>query len=190
MPYLAFAGPNLLATGDLPSITQALRAAPPSESVLVFDAVSSHQIELDLRASPPAPSLKICSLRPTPPTPAPGPSPSVIAREVSLLPRHWAWLDGQPGGASVALRKLVEAARRTQAPQDQLRAAQESAYRFLSAMAGNLPSFEDATRALFAHLPEPFTAATAPWPADIQAHARHLAAVAFSLAPQHQIPRE
>ncbi|MCX6604831.1 MAG: DUF2239 family protein [Acidobacteria bacterium] len=187
MPYLAFAGPNLLATGDLPAITQAVRSAPPTEPVLVFDAVSSLQIDLDLRESPP---LNICSLRPTPPIPAPGPSPNVIAREVSLLPRHWAWLDGQPGGASVALRKLVEAARRAQAPQDQLRAAQESAYRFLSAMAGNLPGFEDATRALFAHQPERFTAATAPWPEDIQAHARHLAAAAFSLAPQHQIPRE
>lgn len=173
MQYVAFAGPQLLISGDLPTVTAAVLAAPPTESVLVFDAVTSHQIDLDLRPAASAPS------------PAPNkvgrPKLGVVAREVTLLPRHWEWLNEQPGGASVALRKLVEAARKSQAPEDQLRTAQESAYRFLSAMAGNLPRFEDATRALFAHRQADFASATAEWPAAIQAHARHLAAAAFAL---------
>jgi len=36
------------------------------------------------------------------------PKLGVVAREVTLLPRHWEWLNSQPGGASVALRRLVE----------------------------------------------------------------------------------
>jgi uncharacterized protein len=184
MPYVAFAGSELIASGDLPAITDALLAAPSAEPILVFDAVTSYPVEIDLRPSAFAPTARICSLRPAPP-PAPNkvgrPKLGVVAREVTLLPRHWEWLNEQPGGASVALRKLVEAARKAQAPQDQLRAAQESAYRFLSAMAGNLPRFEDATRALFAHRPDEFTAAIAAWPAGIRRHAQTLAATAFSL---------
>ncbi len=184
MPYVAFAGSQLIASGDLNVITDALLAAQPAESVLVFDAITSHPVELDLRPGTPPPAARTCSLRPAPP-PAPNkvgrPKLGVVAREVTLLPRHWEWLNEQPGGASVALRKLVEAARKAQAPQDQLRAAQESAYRFLSAMAGNLPRFEDAIRALFAHRQDDFRSATAAWPPAIQSHARHLAAAAFAL---------
>jgi hypothetical protein len=184
MPYVAFAGSELIASGEFAAVTDALLAASPAEPLLVFDAITSHPVEIDLRPAPAAPAARICSLRPAPP-PAPNqvgrPRLGVVAGEVTLLPRHWEWLNEQPGGASVALRKLVEAARKAQAPQDQLRAAQESAYRFLSAMAGNLPRFEDATRALFAHRPEEFAAAIAAWPPGIRTHAQTLANTAFSL---------
>ena len=73
----------------------------------------------------------------------------VVSREVTLLPRHWDWLNSQPGGASVALRKLVEEARRVNSGKDKMRLSKEVAYRFMSAMAGNFPGFEDAARALF-----------------------------------------
>ena len=63
----------------------------------------------------------------------------MVAREVTLLPRHWEWLSAQPGGASVALRKLVEEARRASGDTDRERAARDAAYHFMSAMAGNLP---------------------------------------------------
>ena len=74
----------------------------------------------------------------------------MVAREVTLLPRHWEWLAQQSGGASVALRRLVDQARRGTEDKDRIRRAQEAAYRFMSAMAGNRPNFEDAIRALFA----------------------------------------
>jgi hypothetical protein len=99
----------------------------------------------------------------------------VVAREVTLLPRHWDWLSGQPGGASVALRKLVEEARRANAGKDRVRRSQEAAYRFMSAIAGNLPGFEEAARALFARDPERFADCIRGWPADVQQHLARLA---------------
>ena len=99
-----------------------------------------------------------------------------MAREVTLLPRHWEWLSAQPGGASVALRKLVEHARIAGQGSDRKRRAQESCYRFLSAMAGNEANFEEATRALFAGRRARFDEMTEPWPKDVRDHARRLAA--------------
>jgi len=99
----------------------------------------------------------------------------VVAREVTLLPRHWDWLNQQPGGASVALRKLVDQARRMNGDRDRSRAARDAAYHFMSAIAGNLPDFEEAIRALFADDQRRFAALIASWPQDIRDHAVKLA---------------
>jgi hypothetical protein len=119
-----------------------------------------------------------------PPAPVRGPGRpklGVVAREVTLLPRHWEWLGRQPGGASVALRKLVEDARRANGGKDRIREAREAAYRFMSAMAGNEPGFEEATRALFAGARGAFEANVAGWPHDVKAHARRLAEPSFAV---------
>ena len=102
------------------------------------------------------------------------PKLGVVAREVTLLPRHWAWLNGQPGGASVALRRLVEEARRASVEKDRVRAAQEAAYRFTSAMAGDLAGFEEAMRALFGRDRRRFTECIAEWPGDVREYAMRL----------------
>jgi len=99
----------------------------------------------------------------------------VVAREVTLLPRHWDWLATQSGGASAAVRRLVDAARQSNAEKDRLRTAKESAYRFISAMAGNEQGFEEATRALFAGDDARFVAMSESWPRDVREHARALA---------------
>ena len=104
----------------------------------------------------------------------------VVAREVTLLPRHWDWLNDQPGGASAALRRLVDQARKANAGRDRIRRAQEATYRFMSAMAGDEPGFEEATRALFAGRPAVFDALTDAWPPDVRDHSRKLAAPAFA----------
>ena len=103
------------------------------------------------------------------------PKLGVVAREVTLLPRHWEWLGTQPGGASVALRKLVEDARRSSADKDRIRKAHERAYHFMSAMAGDLPGFEEGTRALFANDRAKFNELIRTWPEDIREHAGRLA---------------
>ncbi|AOB32573.1 hypothetical protein AKI39_20305 [Bordetella sp. H567] len=97
----------------------------------------------------------------------------VIAREVTLLPRHWEWLNAQPGGASVALRKLVEAGMRDRRARE--RGMREAAYRFMSAMAGDMAGFEEAARALFADDARAMSRHMASWPADIHDHALRLA---------------
>jgi len=95
----------------------------------------------------------------------------VVAREVTLLPRHWEWLAEEPGGASVVLRKLVDAARRTQGEKARRRDATDAAYHFMSAIAGDMPGFEEATRALFAHQQSRFGELIAAWPEDVRDHA-------------------
>jgi len=104
----------------------------------------------------------------------------VVAREVTLLPRHWEWLATQPGGASVALRKLVENAKREHEVRDRLKQATNTAYKFMSVIAGNLPGFEEASRALFAKDHPRFRQLIADWPADLRAHLAALAEPAFT----------
>ena len=103
----------------------------------------------------------------------------VVAREITLLPRHWEWLASQPGGASVALRKLVETARRSSEIKDRVREASAVGYRFMSTMAGHEPGFEEASRALFAGDQARFEAQIATWPVDVQSHLKKLLAEAF-----------
>jgi hypothetical protein len=110
------------------------------------------------------------------------PKLGVVPREVTLLPRHWDWLATQPGGASVALRKLVEEARRASAAKDQRRQAQERTYNFMTAIGGDLPGFEEAMRALFADELERFKSLLAAWPDDVREHAIKLAQNADAFA--------
>ena len=111
------------------------------------------------------------------------PKLGVVAREITLLPRHWDWLNTQPGGASVALRKLVEQARHASEGKDRIRQSQEATYRFMVAMAGDRPGFEEATRALFAGDSDRFDREIASWPIDVRDHARQLAAIALRREP-------
>ncbi len=112
----------------------------------------------------------------------------VVAREVTLLPRHWEWLAQQRGGASAALRRLVEEARRGQRDQDTQRLSKERAYRFMSAIGGGLPGFEEATRALFAQDAAAFANRTAHWPMDVRSHLAWLAREAFADASEAAEP--
>jgi hypothetical protein len=190
----AFAGIRQIASGELrPVALQAQEVANSDRfaQVLIFDDVTSQVIEVDLRGTPEELSQRLAAMQAAAagdrePAPAeegarkPGrPKLGVVAREVTLLPRHWDWLATQPGGASVALRKLVEQAKRANQDKDRLRFAQESAYRFMSAMAGNEPGFEEAARALFAGDRERFEKLVAPWPVDLGNHAKKLALRAF-----------
>lgn len=194
---IAFEGKRRIAAGTLAEVARTVKEtsdAHPEAQVLVFDTQTSETIEIDCRGSVADVLSRIPAANPevapadeeatppaTPTTPAgPGrPRLGVVAREVTLLPRHWEWLAGQPGGASVALRKLVEAARRASAFADRVRQAQDAAYRFMSIMAGDLTNYEEATRALFAADRSAFATLTANWPGDIRDHLQQLAKAAF-----------
>jgi hypothetical protein len=107
------------------------------------------------------------------------PKLGVVAREVTLLPRHWEWLATQTGGASVALRKLVEMARKESELKDRIRHASAVTYKFMSTMAGHEPGFEEASRALFAKNRALFEEITKNWPADVNIHLQKLSLKAF-----------
>lgn len=187
----AFNGKTRIATGQLREVAQQVKAVSDRDhtaQILIFDDRTSELIELDLRGTA---DDVLARIPVTTPPPLDGPVAGeirrpgrprlgVVAREVTLLPRHWEWLASQPGGASVALRRLVEHARVSNRGKDRRRVAKEAAYRFLSAMGGNEAGFEEATRALFADKPERFHEMVETWPKDVRDHARNLAAVAFA----------
>lgn len=175
MTVTAFAGPHRIASGDLVAVSAAVQARlaqGDSLPVLVFDDATGSQIDLDPRGTRPA-------AEPTPRGPG-RPRLGVVAREVTLLPRHWEWLAAQPGGTSVALRKLVDAARRADDGPARIRAAKEGAYRFATAIAGDLPGYEAAMRSLFAGDGERLAVECADWPKDIRDHVLALAAPAVA----------
>lgn len=218
----AFAGTTRIASGPLSEVALIVRAAQArggSEPLLIFDDLTSHPLEVDLRGTDQdvlsalglfgvvgspivqgstgstsdtssgdgaAKAAILAELPATIPDSIPAaargpgrPRLGVVAREITLLPRHWEWLGKQTGGASVALRKLVDEAKRMNEARDRARTAQESAYRFMSAMAGNQPAFEEAMRAFFANNAERFEALVMEWPVDVREHSIVLASRAF-----------
>ncbi len=166
-PLFAFAGDRLIARGTAAEVVAAVHGVDDA-AVLVFDAETGRVVDLDLRGDL-AEALARLTPAPEPEKRGPGrPKLGVTAREVTLLPRHWDWLASQPGGASVALRKLVEGALREAEGPDRVRRAREAAYRFMTTMAGDRPGYEEAVRALFAGDAAGLDAAMAGWPDDIR----------------------
>ena len=163
MRFTAFSGFSHVASGTLPEVYAACRDL---SGALIFDEETGRVVDIDHRFPPTEEASR------------PGrPKLGVVAREVTLLPRHWDWLSAQPGGASVALRKLVEEARRD--PKSKMRVARDSLYRFSAAMVGNAPGYEEAMRALYAGQKEDFLAHIEAWPDDIRAKLEEMAQSAF-----------
>lgn len=197
-PFTCFDGYLHLQTGTLQDIAFTLKAARDADveqrsALLVFDNSSGRTIDLDTRGTAAEVLRRLTQAFPDamahaqthtgehPPAESAEsrgrgrPKLGVIAREVTLLPRHWEWLAAQPGGASVVLRKLVDSARHAGSEKEERRQATERAYHFMQTMAGDLPGFEEATRALFANDAEKFAAQIVDWPNDVREHAVLLA---------------
>jgi uncharacterized protein len=196
-PCTAFEGDRLLASGPLIEVALAVKNASDRGGpapILVFDDTTGRVIDFDLRGTKAdvvarlskasaegAEHAKRTSASTASDLPAGEsrgrgrPKLGVVGREVTLLPRQWEWLAAQPGGASVALRRLVDEAKRSAGTAPRMRASQEAAYHFMSAMAGNLPGFEEAARALFANDRRGFDQRVSNWPEDVRAHATRLA---------------
>lgn len=162
MSVTVFCKGAIVAQGSPDDVAVRLAALPSPErssDLLAFDDDTGRQVDLDMRAAP-APRTRG------------RPSLGVRAREVTLLPRHWDWLNLQRGGASAALRRLVDEALARGKSEEECR---DAAYRFLSAIAGDLPHFEDAIRELYADNRMGYDRFAQDWPADIRAHGHKLA---------------
>jgi hypothetical protein len=198
----AFDGTRLLASGPFDLVARAARQALVEGAVgpvLVFNDHSGRQVDIDLPplgtgatasthsgsgsndSTPHRRSSRIERLAPALPRGPGRPKLGVVAREVTLLPRHWDWLAGQPGGASATLRRLVEEARRTGDGKACQRQAEEAVDRFMQAMTGNYAGHEEASRAFWRNEREKFEALTAAWPNDVRDYLRQLAAVAWEV---------
>jgi uncharacterized protein len=190
--FTAFAGPRRIDNGRLAAVAASVkRAMDAGETgeILIFDESNARTIEIDFRGSlddvsnsVARASAAIAELAGPHEEPRRGPGRprlGVVAREVTLLPRHWQWLARQPGGASVALRRLVEEASKDRSGRERRRLAQEAAYRFMSSLAGNRAHYEEAVRALCAGSAHSFAEIVAQWPKDIADYASRLAEPAF-----------
>jgi hypothetical protein len=196
--YTAFIGPTRIAAGDLAQVAAMVKTHFNDRSVdgvLIFEDTSAHLVDVDFRGTVSDVLKRLASSTTIHAVPADSPEPEadaprgpgrpklgVVAREVTLLPRHWDWLNTQTGGASVALRKLVEEARRTSIGRDRIRLAQEASYRFMSAALSSEANYEEVSRALFAGNRVQFNALIETWPIDLRNYLKKLADSAFQEA--------
>ncbi|MBZ0255406.1 DUF2239 family protein [bacterium] len=184
--YTAFQGDKRFAKGSLKDVVlSAKQSVPENEwhTVLFFNDASGRTMDFALNGTEEELLKRLSIFAPEQKQEAPKgpgrPKLGVVSREISLLPRHWEWLATQSGGASSTLRKLVDAEQKKSSAKDQIKQAQTRAYNFMSAIAGDLPQYEEAIRALFAHDQDAFKKQMAKWPKDIRTHAVQLAKGAF-----------
>lgn len=184
--YTAFEGEKLLAHGPLERVVLKVKkriGSAPNASVLVFSDSTGKEMDFDLRGSEKEVLKRLqtfLSPKATPSSGGPGrPKLGVVAREVSLLPKHWEWLSTQSGGASATIRRLVENASKAHSSKDLIKQAQERTYKFLNSIAGNSPNFEEALRMLYRKDKKGFFEAISTWPTDIKGHAKKLSEDSF-----------
>ncbi|MFS4459237.1 DUF2239 family protein [Bdellovibrio sp. HCB2-146] len=172
----AFAGPKKIAHGHLLDVALKVKShlqKDKNASILIFDDVTSAQVELDLRGTMEAVEKRMKEAFPDESEKPAGPGRpklGVVSREISLLPRHWEWLALQPGGASVTIRKLIEEAKKKTQGRDEIRQAQDATYKFMTVMAGDLPHYEEALRAFYAKDGSLFKKLMGEWPKDVRDH--------------------
>jgi len=150
--FTAFYDGQQIASGERAEVERTIRdwLCAHDGAVLVFDDQTGRITDLDYREVAPQGAGR--------------PRLGVKAREVTLLPRHWEWLSQQPGGASAALRRLVETAtRRGQTDRERI----DATYRFMQAACGDLPGYEEALRALYSARHDDLFAVVDQWPGDM-----------------------
>jgi len=168
MTVTAFLEDRAVASGTREEVTRLIEeryAAGDHAAIHVFDDENGRVVDLDYwdaAAAAPQPSARGRGR----------PKLGVTAREVTLLPRQWEWLAGQPGGASATIRRLVEEARRSGASAERER--RDAVYRFMQATSGDRPNYEEALRALYRGDRTGFDALVRDWPADIRAYVARL----------------
>lgn len=178
--YAAFAGDKLVASGELRAVILRLKERADrgkADAVLLFDDETGRQIDVSLEGTT---EEVLARAIPEPPPQGRGrPRLGVTSREITLLPRHWEWLERQPHGVSATLRRLVEEARKREPDEEIKRHAREAAHRFMTTMAGDRPGYEEALRALYAKDREAFERRIKRWPADVREHTSRLAGPSF-----------
>jgi hypothetical protein len=187
--YSAFVGEKLISSGAFDTMIAAVKTAFDLDSTtlfLIFEDQTGHQVDFDLRGP-----LELVKARAFPAAPKPGPGRpklGVTSREISLLPRHWEWLEQQPNGASAALRRLIDDARRHGPDEQKARQTREALVRIMSAMAGNQTGYEAACRALYAGDRQEFEALILNWPVDIQQYLLDRARTLFRWQSEPVVP--
>lgn len=194
MDIIIFSNNELVAEGEVAEVLAKARAYLRQQGdaeLLVLNRETSRVLEVDFDQPDEVIERTLGIQAGEPPKPARRgrgrPRLGVQSREVSLLPRHWEWLNSQPGGASAALRRLVEEARKS--PEVQAEEARLAVDRFLNTLAGDLPNYEEALRQFYRRQYGLMYEQMAGWPADIQRHARWLTSRVQELEAELGDPR-
>jgi len=186
--YVAFAGDEIIARGEITEVVRRCKTrldGGEESRIALYDDANGRAIDIDYSGGAAEVLARLgdhpilgenARKPPADPPEQTGENPrgrgrpklGVIAREVTLLPRHWDWLADQRGGASAVLRKLVEMARKEGAGDEQVRKSVEAAHRFMWDIAGDQPGFEDASRALFAKDFDTFVERIGDWPTGVR----------------------
>lgn len=186
--YTAFVGSQWLVRGPLLEVVSKVKAhlgSAENSAILIFSDATGKTMDFNFQGSEKDVLKRIEVYVPSeipPEATGPGrPKLGVVSREVSLLPRHWEWLATQTGGASATLRQLVEDAKKKSMGAGLVKQAQERAYKFMSVIAGDLPDYEEALRALYKRDKKSFFVRTQSWPKDVRAYAAELAKQVFAV---------
>jgi hypothetical protein len=173
--YVAFAGDRLIASGSLRDTLTATKAFVDGSAdprLLIFEDQTGRQLDFNFHGTL---TEVLERALPAPERVGPGrPKLGVVSREISLLPRHWAWLEEQPHGISAALRRLVDEAKKRDPEEQRARRAREAISKLMTALAGNAEHYEEASRALFANDHARFSQLIRTWPKDVRRHLLHL----------------
>ncbi len=187
--YTGFLGSRLVASGDILSVAIKIKKSLRLEvklQVFIFDDLTGDQAEVDFRGDLDQMKTRLQTQvdEQTIKKSGPGrPRLGVISKEITLLPEHWEWLAIQPGGASVTLRKLIEEAKKKNTQRDQIRQAQDRAYKVMMVLAGDRVGYEEALRALYQGNRQAFQSQIESWPSDIREYTLALAREAFAARP-------
>jgi hypothetical protein len=175
--FSAFAEFEHVATGSLEAVVAAAKERAgygEHPDALIFDNRTGRQLDFDMRGST---EEVLARVRTTRERPGRGrPKLGVECNELCLLPRHWEWLAAQPRSASATLRRLIDAARKNESPEEKLRERQDAIGTFMWAVTGNLPGFEEASRCLYRGDWAGFRERIADWPEDVKRHLNMLLA--------------
>ena len=181
--FTAFLGDSQIAAGTLEQLLPPVKARfdkPDCPLILIFDNANGKQVDFELRGS--LEGVLMGAIPAKPKTGAGRPKLGVVAREISLLPRHWEWLEQHASGASAGIRRLIDEARNQEPSRERTRRAKEATGRVLTALAGDRPGYEEATRALYAGDAKRFKQEIKSWPKEVLAYVALLAKEAFSPA--------
>lgn len=184
LTYTAFEEFKIVSQGTLDDVAISVKhrlKEQGSSNILIFSDSTGRQIDLDLSGTDKQvlDRLKVFTTSSVQTQSGAGrPKLGVLPREISLLPSHWEWLLNQEGGSSAVIRNLIDEKMKTQLIHKN-KIAQERTYKFLSAHAGNLPSFEDAVRFLYRKDKKKFMDQISGWPKDVLKYTLSLSSDAF-----------
>jgi hypothetical protein len=169
--YSAFSADKLIARGEARAALARIKEwldAHPGENALIFDEESGRQVDFDFRGSP---EEALARILPGQARQGRGrPSLGVVCGEVSLLPRHWEWLEAERHNISATIRRLVDEAMKNEPLAAKRSRLVEAIDKKLWVLAGDKPSCEEVSRALYAGDTDRFRELIAGWPRDIAAH--------------------